>query len=101
MMPNCQEIGDVIEEDGKKVMELRETAIGLFTKNEWKQIMELRSLAVISPYYLDFLRGYVLVSKGNHQEAIDHLERAIQTEPNRPAPAYPNRRSLPQAEAIR
>lgn len=43
-----------------------------------------RSLSTVKTYYFDFLKGYALSAKGENDEAIVNLERAINSEPMRP-----------------
>ncbi len=57
----------------------------VFSEEERFQYLKCRSLAAVRTSYLDFLRGYVLCSKGQNEQALVFLKRAIDAEPNRPA----------------
>ncbi len=57
----------------------------LFSPEEIKDIALNRSIAILQNYFLDFLKAFVLISKGKAKEAIVFLERAIAVEPTRPS----------------
>ncbi|QDU39631.1 Type I phosphodiesterase / nucleotide pyrophosphatase [Maioricimonas rarisocia] len=56
----------------------------LLTQKEWAQIQDLRGLARIDSFALDFLKGYVHLAKGDANKALECLLQAERSEVDRP-----------------
>ncbi|MEM7453652.1 MAG: alkaline phosphatase family protein [Planctomycetota bacterium] len=85
---NGETIGDDANEDPIEFVDkaqARQDALALFSKDEWKQINNLRSVATINQYAIEFLKGYVKVARGDYTSAIENLKKSIEAEPGKPS----------------
>jgi tetratricopeptide (TPR) repeat protein len=86
----AQESREKLVELNREIEERKAKAEGepelsdLLSEKELREYRSLRGRAQVRAYDVEYLRGYVAASEGDHTQALGHLLRAEKAEPRRP-----------------